>query len=343
MEKYKFLKDLIHFNTIEDNENKKIINYLECVCKELNFKTEYKGRNLIMTYGENPKLGFLGHTDTVEYIDGWKTDPFKLVKEEDKLYGLGVCDMKGGIAAILDAISQIDLGKLRYGIKLYFTYDEEIGFKGIYDLVENGENFPEVMIFGEPTDNQILVGSKGLLSYELEFIGKKAHSSNPKKGISANVNAIKFMNELMEYYEYNIKILKEDKYEIPYTTMNIGLLNGGSAINSIPAQCKATLDFRIADSQHINLIKEKIAELSNKYKCNIKVLDCIEPFIDNNIMTDNQKTANFITEASFVKDVSRLILGLGPITAHEINEHITEKSYNKLVSQYMEIITKVCK
>ena len=59
-----------------------------------------------MSYGDNPGIGFLGHTDTVEYIDGWDSDPFELTKKDGKLYGLGVCDMKGGIAAMLDAVSE---------------------------------------------------------------------------------------------------------------------------------------------------------------------------------------------------------------------------------------------
>ena len=104
------------------------------------------------------------------------------------IYGLGVCDMKGGIAAIIDAIKELNLSELKKGIKLYFTYDEEIGFGGIYEIVEKGEKFPNIMIFGEPTDNEALLGSKGLLEYELNFIGLKAHSSNPEKGISANMN-----------------------------------------------------------------------------------------------------------------------------------------------------------
>jgi len=194
MEKYKILKDLIAFNTIKDKENKEIIDYIEKYLIDLGFKTDYKGKYLIMSIKENSKLGFLGHTDTVEHIEGWDTKPLELTKIDNKLYGLGTCDMKGGIAAMLDAVSQIDFNKLKYGIKLYFTYDEEIGFGGIYDIVNSKENFPENMIFGEPTNNEFLVGSKGLLEYHLEFIGKKAHSSNPEKGISANLNAIKFLS-----------------------------------------------------------------------------------------------------------------------------------------------------
>ena len=95
MKEYKLLKDLVGFNTIKDLENKEIINYIEKYLKNLGFKTEYKGKYLIMSIGNNYKIGFLGHTDTVEYIDGWNTNPFELTKMDNRLYGLGSCDMKG--------------------------------------------------------------------------------------------------------------------------------------------------------------------------------------------------------------------------------------------------------
>ena len=343
MKEYKILKDLISFNTIKDKQNNEIINYIEKYLLDLNFKTEYKGKNLIMSIGENPKLGFLGHTDTVEYIDGWNTNPFELTNIEGKLYGLGACDMKGGVAAMLQAVAEIDFTKLKNGMKLYFTYDEEIGFGGIYDIVNNKEKFPEVMIFGEPTNNEMLVGSKGLLEYELKFKGIKAHSSNPAKGKSANMNAVKFLSELDKFYEEKIKTFKEENYEVPYTTMNVGLINGGSAKNSVPANCEISIDFRIANKSHISIIKEEIEELAKKYDCEIDIIECIEPFIDKSELVTETKTANFITEASFIKGSNRIILGTGPVTAHEVNEYITEESYNKLVEQYKELIMKVCK
>ena len=68
MESYKLLRDLIKFNTIQDKENKKIIEYLEKFLQNLGFRTEYKGKYFICSIGKQFKLGFLGHTDTVEYI-----------------------------------------------------------------------------------------------------------------------------------------------------------------------------------------------------------------------------------------------------------------------------------
>lgn len=262
---YEILKNLVKFNTIKDKDNVSIINYIEEYLQKYGFITEKKSKYLIMKIGNEPKIGFLGHTDTVEYIDGWNSNPFELTKKDTKLYGLGTCDMKSGIAAFLEAISEINFNKLKYGVKAYFTYDEEIGFSGIHELVNNGEKFPQIMIFGEATNNEILVGSKGLLECKLTFNGIKTHSSTPQKGKSANMNSIKFLYELNNFYETEVKIDKINEFEIPYTTMNIGLINGGSAINSVSAKCEVCVDFRIADTKHINLIKNKIENLAIQY------------------------------------------------------------------------------
>ena len=88
MEDFKILKDLIKFNTIKDKENKEIINYIEKILLDKGLKTEYKGKSLIISTAQPAKLGFLGHTDTVEYIEGWETNPFELTQKENKLYGL---------------------------------------------------------------------------------------------------------------------------------------------------------------------------------------------------------------------------------------------------------------
>ena len=156
------------------------------------------------------------------------------------------------------------------------------------------------------------------------------------------MNAVKFINELDEFYNKNIKAYKEESYEVPYTTMNVGIINGGSAKNSVSANCEISIDFRIANKIHINIIKDKIEELSKKYNCEINLIEEIKPFIDKCEFIKEIKTANFMTEASFVTKSKRIILGAGPVTAHEVNEYITEESYNKLVEQYKELIIKVC-
>ena len=82
LKKYQILKDLVSFDTINDKENKKIIDYIETYLMGLGFKTELKTKVLVMSIGNNPKLGFMGHTDTVEYIDGFE-NPFKLTEKKN--------------------------------------------------------------------------------------------------------------------------------------------------------------------------------------------------------------------------------------------------------------------
>ena len=202
--------------------------------------------------------------------------------------------------------------------------------------------FPEYMIFGEPTNNEIYTGHKGLIEYEIYFTGIKAHSSNPDKGISANMNAVKFLYELDEFYNIKIKIDKDSNYEIPYTTMNVGVINGGSAKNSVSAYCQITIDFRIANKKHIEMIKNKVEKLAQEYKAEVNILEVIEPFVDEIDFLDKPKTTNFMTEASKILGSKRIILGTGPITAHEVNEKISTESYKKLVKQYKDLIYRIC-
>jgi acetylornithine deacetylase len=197
------------------------------------------------------------------------------------------------------------------------------------------------MIFGEPTNNQLFTGHKGLMDYEIHFIGKKAHASTPSKGLSANMNAVKFLQELDCFYTKKIMVDSNDNYEVPHTTFNVGIIRGGSAKNSVSASCKVTLDFRVIHESHIKMIDKKINTLVKKYSATKKVIDIIEPFVDT-IDFLEIKTTIFMTEASKVNGAKRIILGLGPVTAHEVNEHISIKSYNKLVHQYKELIYKIC-
>lgn len=341
MSEIEILKALVKYNTVKDKENQEILTYIENYLKTLGFYLEKKEKYLIMSIGNEPILGFIGHSDTVNYIEGWSTNPFDVTVEDDNIYGLGVCDMKGGIAAFLQALKEIDLNILKRGIKVYITYDEEIAFSGIKDILENHEQFPEYIIVGEPTDNQIITGCKGLLAVRIKTKGKKVHSSTPDKGESANLKMIKLLNELQNFYEEEIKVERNDNYEVNYTTMNIGLINGGNSINSVSDKCESFIDFRIAKEEHIEKIKQKINRLSEKYSADISYEIEIQPFFNKIDFIENEKTANFMTEASWVNG-KRMILGAGPVTAHEIDEHISIKSLQLLVEQYKELIEKIC-
>lgn len=346
----KILSDLIKINTVNDLENKKIIDYLEDYLKKIGFKTEYKTKCLVMSIGENPILSFVGHTDVVSVSNNWNYKPFELTKKDDKLIGRGVSDMKGGIAAFLYVLNQLDLKKLKRGIRVCFTYDEEIGFEGIKELISKKINFCEYSIIGEPTDNYPCIGSKGLLEYELVFKGTAVHSSKPIPNESSNENSILFLNDVLKL---NDTFQKEqcNLFEVPFNTINIGTICGGTNICTTSDYTKVLLGFRITKNlEDINFIKNYINTLINKYpKVEYKILNEINPFYnDDNIIEfyeniSNKKRKPFfgVSEASFLNN-NRLILGPGPITAHEKDEFILISSLIETVDIYKKIIEKIC-
>ncbi len=338
MQSKEILRNLVQFDTYKDKENEKITNYIQQILEKKGFKTEYKTKCLIISIKEKYNLGFLGHTDTVQGGSDWIYNPLELIEIDNKLYGLGVCDMKGGIAAILKAVLDTDWNKLNYGIKLFFTYDEEIGFEGIKEINQLNIEMPKTMIIGEPTNNEMMNGSKGLLEFKIDFKGKSAHSSNPENGINAIEQCMEFLEELKKFHN-TLKLETDNRFDIPYTTMNIGKIDGGKSINIVPNICTTYIDFRIINEEHRIKIFEMINNLQKKYKFKYKILNDIKPFITE---SEKSKTTNFITEASFIQSKNRYILGTGPINAHEANEYITIENLDKLVEQYKQIIDELC-
>lgn len=344
------LEDLIKMNTINDLENKKIIDYLEDYLNNIGFKTEYKTKCLVMSIGENPILSFIGHTDVVSVSNDWKYPPFELTKEGDKLIGRGVSDMKGGIAAFLYALKQMDLKKLKRGIRVCFTYDEENSFEGIKELITQKIDFCEYSIIGEPTDNYPCIGSKGLLEYELTFKGTAVHSSKPIPNDSSNENSILFLNEILKLNE----IFQKEQchlFEVPFNTINVGVINGGTNICTTSDYTRVLLGFRITkNSQDIPFIKDYMDKLIDRYpKVEYKILNEIKPFYNEDaiitfyekISKKNRKPFFGVSEASFM-DNNRLILGPGPITAHENDEFILKSSLIETVDIYQKIIERIC-
>ena len=338
METKEILKRLVSYNTIKDYQNKEIMDFIEKYLKGYSFTIKRINKCLIAYNDDKPNIGFLGHTDTVAY-ESWDGNPFVLQEENDKLIGLGACDMKGGLAAILSTISKLDLTKNK--IALYFTNDEEISFEGIKTI--NKYIIPDNIIIGEPTDNIPIYGTKGVLEEKIEFYGVKCHSSTPDKGINAIYETIDFIEAIKKYYENEIKKEIISDFEVPYTTMNIGMINGGETVNSVAGKCVISIDFRIAKKQHLAIITEKIKELLKSYKSKLTIKQSIPPKINKNDISflekiaSPKKTKSYLTEGSYI-DKNFIILGPGPDTSHQKNEYISLKSLKETEKLYKEIV-----
>ena len=153
---FDILTKLIEINTINDKDNNIFIEYISSFLSKRGFTIqEIKDREgnkcLVAKTHDICTLGFLGHSDTVDVSNNWNTEPLKLTIKDSNLYGRGVCDMKGGIAAFLDIVNDLDISKLKKGLMIIITFDEEIGFKGI-NLIKERDDIPDNILLGEPTD-----------------------------------------------------------------------------------------------------------------------------------------------------------------------------------------------
>ena len=253
------LKNLIEINTINDKENEKIRTYIKSLLKDKSFDFQEIGEDkekVLIAKRGNPTVAFCCHTDTVDKSVYWTKEALKLTEDKDNYYGLGVSDMKGGTAALLEVVTTLPTD---IPCMLCFTYDEEISFKGITELIKNNINLPDTIIFPEPTDLVPAIANKGCIEFSITFNGKSAHSSTPELGENALYKALDFIKEVKDFAT---ELRKENLplYEVPYTTFNLSKINGGNEINKVPDTCEITFDFRTITKEHNKKIIAKIAE-----------------------------------------------------------------------------------
>jgi acetylornithine deacetylase len=271
------LAELVGIDSVSSRSNAEIIDYLERRCAAMQLVTRrfpysddfgIEKYNLIALAGTDfsadteVELALVGHTDTVPYDPHW-ADATNLTERDGKLYGRGSCDTKGFIAAALTAVETIELSKLKKPLALIFTADEEIGLRGAKKLAEAKPLRARYAIVGEPTSLKPIRAGKGYSLAEVIVRGREAHSAYPSLGASAVFRAARLINHL----ESIAGQLKEDQHEAfdpPYTTLNIGLIHGGSAKNVLAGECRFTLEWRPIPTQSsgyvLNLFRAAIQE-----------------------------------------------------------------------------------
>jgi acetylornithine deacetylase/succinyl-diaminopimelate desuccinylase-like protein len=213
-------------------------------------KQSVEGRrfNVIAHDGHPPRLLFCCHMDTVLPSGGWKRDPFSGHTEEDRLYGLGACDMKGGIAALLSALQSFQETR---GLFLLFDVDEEYYFKGMLKFLEQYDVHPELAVFPEP-GAKIGNGHRGLIEVSFQVGGQTAHAARPELGNNAILGVSRGVERLLESLE------AYQHTSLGQTTCNLACLKGGIELdngaigcrpNQIPDLAEAVLDIRPASPE----------------------------------------------------------------------------------------------
>ncbi len=212
--------------------------------------------NLIATLaGKRPGPHFLfcGHMDTVPPNAGMPGDPFSAAVENGRLYGRGSVDMKGPIAAMAGALVRIkESGGLASGrITLAAVIDEEMESLGAEALIMSGFK-ADGAIIGEPTDNRVAIGHKGLEWFELGFEGRAAHSSTPEAGVNAINGAAHFVSLVEQEILPEFERRRDPILGLP--VINIGTITGGQQPNMIAAICRLQVDRRWVSTETIEQV-----------------------------------------------------------------------------------------
>ena len=366
------LAELVRIASVSSHSNAEIIEYLERRCAEMHLVTQrfpylddfgIEKFNLIAL--SNPttevELALVGHTDTVPYDPRW-TDATNLIERDGKLYGRGSCDTKGFIAAALTALETIELSQLTKPLALIFTADEEIGLRGAKKLAEVKPLRVRYSIVGEPTSLKPIRAGKGYSLAEVIVKGREAHSAYPALGASAVFRAARLINRL----EAIAVQLKEDQhaaFDPPYTTLNIGLIHGGSAKNVLAGECRFTLEWRpipTQSSDHVlSLFKTAIQEETQAdpdFKCEVDASRAdsgFETAPDSPLIklleraTGNDSgTVAFGTEAAqmMALGAESVVIGPGDIReAHRTGEFVPITELERCAEILKEAVEELCK
>lgn len=257
MDSIKILDRLIAFPTVSRDSNLDLIGYatelLEAsgiACRVLHSADGHKA-NLFATIGpaDRPGVMLSGHTDVVP-VDGqnWTLPPFAMTERDGKLYGRGAADMKGFVASALAACLKASRMALPTPLHLALSYDEEVGCLGVRDLIEMLAAAPQrplLCIVGEPTGMQVATGHKGKLAARAICRGREGHSALAPLALNAIHLGCDFVRALRDEQDRLARDgARDGDYDIAYTTVHVGKINAGIAINIVPNLCQVDFEIR---------------------------------------------------------------------------------------------------
>ncbi|MFV0474224.1 MAG: acetylornithine deacetylase [Pikeienuella sp.] len=256
MRSIEILDRLIAFPTVSSDPNIELIRYARDLLAAAGIESEIipdaEGRkaNLHAMIGPRDRPGVMlsGHTDVVP-VEGqaWTSDPFRLTERDGRLLGRGTADMKGFVASAL-AAAEIAAGRdLKTPLHLALSYDEEVGCLGVrslIDMLERAPIRPAFVIVGEPTAMAVATGHKGKRGLRATCVGREGHSALAPLALNALHLAADFTAAIRAAQaRIEAEGKRDGDYDVPYTTLHVGRISGGVALNIVPN--RAEVDFEI--------------------------------------------------------------------------------------------------
>lgn len=330
MNLFELTSELINIPSVSGEEQAVgafLSDYLESLGWEVELQEVANGcKNVVASASDNPRVFLSTHLDTVP--------PFIAASEDaENIYGRGACDAKGIIASEIFAAEKLRAAGVN-DIGLLFTIDEEQGGAGA--RAANTLSIAkkcQYLINGEPTDNDLAIGSKGSLRMFLKTTGKAAHSAYPEEGESAIEKLLDILTDVRGLEFPSDEFFGE-------TTLNIGTIAGGLKTNVIPPNAEAGLHVRlVTDEQPI--LEKLVNTVGNRGELEIASISlpvkmlAVEGF--------RQKVVRFTTDIPHLTNWGTpLLLGAGSIlVAHTKDEFVAKKDLLVAVDLYVNLVQKL--
>lgn len=271
------LAALVAFDTTSHRSNLALIDYVEGHLAQYGIASQRitdeaaDKANLYATIGPADRRGVMlsGHTDTVPVTgQTWHYEPYALTACDDRLYGRGTADMKGFLAALLAAVPAMVEADLAVPINLAFSYDEEVGCLGVRSLIADLARCPvrpAACVVGEPTSMRVSTAHKGKLAARVIVRGRACHSGMAPDG----VNAIHAASRLIAWVEDNARRRTSDgpfdaRFAIPHTTLQVGTIEGGAALNIVPEHCRFDVEIRNVPAEDPEHLLQELTDLASE-------------------------------------------------------------------------------
>lgn len=238
------LRDLVAINSVSSVANRPVIEYAKTQLDWPTTEFPYVDGNGVekvnCVFGAcDARMAFVCHTDTVPFDEA-----LRATVDDDRVSGRGSCDTKGFLAAAITALRRFRTAD----VSLVLTADEEIGCLGAKHLLKERAISPRFAIVGEPTSLQPISAGKGYALAEVIVTGREAHSAFPELGASAISRAARLI-QLIEEFGRELEGKKDASFSPPFTTINIGVISGGTAKNIIAGECRFLVEWRPVPAQ----------------------------------------------------------------------------------------------